>query len=213
MSPLSLKLSNASGTNKHAMLGKIKLPTMVVVVSCPPIQSMVVVTSPMGDHAPPALAAMTTMPAKSHRVCLSSISLRSKETITIDVVKLSSNAEKKERQHADDPEHFDLVPGLDSVRDHPKPLVRIDQLNDGHRAHQEEQNAADLLHVVEQPVFEELGQTAVPLTAMIGREQMEFLREVSGHLMPTQDKQRPANRACHQRRPRPCRCGRCVRGQ
>jgi len=41
---------------------------MVVVVNCPPIHSIVVVTSPIGDQAPPALAAMTTMPANSHRV-------------------------------------------------------------------------------------------------------------------------------------------------
>ena len=56
---------------------------------------MVVVMSPMGDHAPPALAAMMTTPAKSHRVSLSSINFRSNETITIEVVKLSNTAEKK----------------------------------------------------------------------------------------------------------------------
>jgi hypothetical protein len=33
-------------------------------VICPPIQSMVVVMSPMGLQAPPALAAITTAPAK-----------------------------------------------------------------------------------------------------------------------------------------------------
>ena len=99
-----------------------------------------------------------------------------------------------------DPKHFDLVPGLDAVRDHPKTFVCIDEFNNGHRAHQEEQNAADLLHVVEQPVFEELGQTTVPLTDVIGRKQMEFFREVGWHLMPTKDKQRPANRSCHQSR-------------
>ena len=68
---------------------------MVVVVNCPPIHSIVVVTSPIGDQAPPALAAMTTMPAKSQRVCRSSMSLRNSDTMTMDVVKLSSRAEKK----------------------------------------------------------------------------------------------------------------------
>ena len=56
---------------------------------------MVVVTSPMGDHAPPALALMITAPAKSHRVGLSAINFRSKEIITIEVVRLSKAAEKK----------------------------------------------------------------------------------------------------------------------
>ena len=38
---------------------------------------------------------MITMPAKIHRVSLSSMSFRSRDTITIDVVRLSSTAEKK----------------------------------------------------------------------------------------------------------------------
>jgi hypothetical protein len=37
------------------------------VVTWPPIQSMVVVTSPIGDHAPPAFAAITMMPATKMR--------------------------------------------------------------------------------------------------------------------------------------------------
>ena len=83
------------GTSKQTTLGKIKFPMMMVVVNCPPIHSMVVVTSPIGDQAPPALAAMTTIPAKSQRVWRSSMSLRNNDTITIDVVRLSSKAEKK----------------------------------------------------------------------------------------------------------------------
>ena len=38
--------------------------TMAAEVTCPPIHSMVVVTSPIGDQAPPALAAITTSPAR-----------------------------------------------------------------------------------------------------------------------------------------------------
>jgi hypothetical protein len=37
------------------------------VVTWPCIQSMVVVTSPIGDHAPPAFAATTIIPAKKRR--------------------------------------------------------------------------------------------------------------------------------------------------
>lgn len=39
-----------------------------MIVTCQPIQSMIVVTSPIGDHAPPAFAARTTKLAKSHQV-------------------------------------------------------------------------------------------------------------------------------------------------
>ena len=61
----------------------------------PPIHSIVVVTSPMGDQAPPAFAAITTIPTKYFRVSLLLINLRSKVTITIDVVKLSKTADMK----------------------------------------------------------------------------------------------------------------------
>ena len=56
---------------------------------------MVVVMSPMGDHAPPALAEMITIPAYSQRVSLSAMSFLKRETMTIDVVRLSKTAEKK----------------------------------------------------------------------------------------------------------------------
>ena len=62
---------------------------------CPPIQSMVVVTSPIGDQAPPALAAITIIPAKNRRISLSGINFRTKETITMVVVKLSNTEDKK----------------------------------------------------------------------------------------------------------------------
>ena len=46
-------------------------------------------------NAPPALAAITTIPANNHLVCLSPTNFLSNEIITIEVIKLSSNAEKK----------------------------------------------------------------------------------------------------------------------
>jgi hypothetical protein len=68
---------------------------MARLVICPPIQSIVVVTSPMGDHTPPEFAAMTTMPANiSRSSCLWS-NLRIKDTITMVVVKLSRIALRK----------------------------------------------------------------------------------------------------------------------
>ena len=63
--------------------------------NCPFIQSIVVVTSPIGDHAPPAFAAITTIPTNTHRVFWSFTNLRSRDTITMVVVRLSKAAEKK----------------------------------------------------------------------------------------------------------------------
>ncbi len=79
----------------HTMLGRIKVFIILTAVIRPPIHSMVVVTSPIGDHAPPALAAITTMPAKNKRIFLLGTSFRSRETITIEVVRLSNNADRK----------------------------------------------------------------------------------------------------------------------
>ena len=78
---------NKEGTNKRRII--------VRAVTCPPIQSIVVVTSPTGDQAPPALAAMMIIPAKIHLSFCPVTSLRTMETITIAVVRLSMNAERK----------------------------------------------------------------------------------------------------------------------
>ncbi len=62
---------------------------------CPPIQSIVVVTSPIADQAPPALAAITIIAAKNNRsLCLPN-SFFISEIMTIVVVKLSSMALRK----------------------------------------------------------------------------------------------------------------------
>jgi len=65
------------------------------VVIWPPIQSIVVVTSPIGDQAPPALAAMTMLPAKKRRSSCLSSSFFISEIITIVVVRLSSTELRK----------------------------------------------------------------------------------------------------------------------
>ena len=68
---------------------------ILLAVTCPPIQSIIVVISPIGDQAPPALADSITIPANIHKFSLSLISFVSKADITIAVVKLSRAAEKK----------------------------------------------------------------------------------------------------------------------
>jgi hypothetical protein len=60
------------------------------VVTCPPIQSIVVVTSPMGVQAPPALAAITIMPAKNKRSSRFSNNFFMSDTMTMVVVRLSN---------------------------------------------------------------------------------------------------------------------------
>ena len=64
-------------------------------VICPPIQSIVVVTSPIADQAPPALAAITIIAAKNRRSLWSPSSFLISEIMTIVVVKLSSTALRK----------------------------------------------------------------------------------------------------------------------
>lgn len=59
------------------------------------IQSMIVVTSPVGVHAPPLFAAIITTLAKSHLSLLSPTSFLSSIVITIAVVRLSSTADMK----------------------------------------------------------------------------------------------------------------------
>ena len=64
-------------------------------VTCPPIQSMIVVTSPIGDHAPPALAPSMTIPQKNQRVFWSAINFLNKAHITMEVVRLSNTDDMK----------------------------------------------------------------------------------------------------------------------
>ena len=80
--------------------------------------------------------------------------------------------------------------------------MRIDQFHDGHGPHQEEQDAADLFHVMEQPVFKELRQTPVAPCAVIGRKQVVFLGKVRGYVVPSEHEQGPTHGACHQGRGR-----------
>ena len=63
------------------------------------IQIMVVVTSPMTVHAPPALAAMTIIPTNRSRSSRSETSLRVTEIMTMVVVRLSSTDDKKNAIH------------------------------------------------------------------------------------------------------------------
>ena len=85
----------ANGTTM-LMIEARKTPFMIArVVICPPIQSMVVVTSPIGLQAPPALAAITMMPAKKSRSSCRSSSFFISEIITMVVVRLSSTALRK----------------------------------------------------------------------------------------------------------------------
>mmetsp|Transcript_2130 Transcript_2130/g.7577 ORF Transcript_2130/g.7577 Transcript_2130/m.7577 type:complete len:399 (-) Transcript_2130:514-1710(-) len=86
---------SASGTAKLTADGRTRSFMVAMVEIWPLIHSIVVVTSPMGVHAPPALAAMTTTAPSSLRRSGSLTSLRSRETITMVDVRLSSTADKQ----------------------------------------------------------------------------------------------------------------------
>ena len=85
----------AVGMTTETRHGRICVAMSDPAVTLPRIQSMMVVTSPMGDQAPPLLAAMTITLAKTQRSLLSSISRRMTMIMMIVVVMLSSAADMK----------------------------------------------------------------------------------------------------------------------
>src|SRR6187399_2879007 len=84
-----------AGITKQTTEGKIVLIIILTVVTWWPIHNIVVVTSPIGLHAPPALAEITTNDASINLSLCEGINLRSMVTITIVVVRLSRIAERK----------------------------------------------------------------------------------------------------------------------
>ncbi|MCL1848685.1 MAG: hypothetical protein FWF83_03295 [Clostridiales bacterium] len=83
------------GTNRHKNAGTNSCLTMFNALKCPPIHSIMVLTSPMGDHAPPAFAAITIIPAKYQRVFFPPTNFHIRLIITMVVVRLSSNDDMK----------------------------------------------------------------------------------------------------------------------
>mmetsp|Transcript_50929 Transcript_50929/g.75522 ORF Transcript_50929/g.75522 Transcript_50929/m.75522 type:complete len:266 (-) Transcript_50929:1238-2035(-) len=75
--------------------GKKSCVTVGTVVSCPLIHSIVVVTSPMGVHTPPAFAATTTMAPKRRRSTSFGTNLRRRDTMTMVTVRLLRMEERK----------------------------------------------------------------------------------------------------------------------
>merc|ERR1712153_69670 len=67
-----------NGTIKQTIEGNTTVFTKPKAVTLLAIQSIVVVTSPIGDQAPPAFAAITTIAAYQRRSSLSCINFRNK---------------------------------------------------------------------------------------------------------------------------------------
>ena len=88
------KLAIVVGTIIHKKEGRINNLISSKVDTFLPIQSIVVVTSPIGDHAPPALAAIIIRPANHNLSLLSLMSFLSMVMSTIVAVKLSIIADK-----------------------------------------------------------------------------------------------------------------------
>ena len=83
------------GTSKLKSEGKKSSLISLKLLTFPDIHNIVVVTSPMGDQAPPALAAIIVMPAYHKRSSLLGINFLSTVMITIVVVRLSIIADRK----------------------------------------------------------------------------------------------------------------------
>lgn len=93
-SPFRYIWTQSAETTTDAIDGNISWESTPPVVIIPLIQSMMVVTSPIGEKAPPALAAIIIMPPKIIRSLASATSLRSTIIITMLVVRLSRMAER-----------------------------------------------------------------------------------------------------------------------
>ena len=93
--PFSESDSRKAGTTIDTSEGMNSSVSTPPVDTMPLIHSMMVVTSPIGEKAPPLLAATITIEAKMSLSFGSCISLRSTMIITIEVVRLSRMAERK----------------------------------------------------------------------------------------------------------------------
>ena len=93
-SPLSLKINILMELTVHTMEGTIRELQCIFSLTCPPIHNIIVVTSPIGDHAPPALAARIIIHQTTKCFLVFNKFFR-RAAITIAVVKLSKTAEKK----------------------------------------------------------------------------------------------------------------------
>src|SRR5690606_37559184 len=94
-----MKVSTSKGTSRQMMLGNATCSMSCHGVNLPAIHSIVVVTSPIGVQAPPALAAMTTTPTKYGRHLGSGTTFRRIDTMTMVVVKLSNTDDMKKDNH------------------------------------------------------------------------------------------------------------------
>mmetsp|Transcript_15262 Transcript_15262/g.45248 ORF Transcript_15262/g.45248 Transcript_15262/m.45248 type:complete len:365 (-) Transcript_15262:377-1471(-) len=80
---------------RQRTLGMTKLHSSGTVVTWPPMYSIVVVMSPIGVHAPPALEATTTMPPSRWRNAWSCTNFCSNEIMTITTVRLFSTEDRR----------------------------------------------------------------------------------------------------------------------
>ena len=92
---LNLNETTVKGTSKEIIQGKIREDIKGNVLTFPRIHNMMVVTSPMGDHAPPLLAAIMIIPEKIHLSDGLSTNFLKIMTMIIVVVILSKTADMK----------------------------------------------------------------------------------------------------------------------
>ena len=119
------------------------------VVTFPPIQSMVVVTSPIGDHAPPAFAAIIISPAYHTRSLLLESNFRSMVINTIVAVRLSMMAGKDKGQYSHDPKEIFLFIGLNKSFNGRETIEVINDFYNSHGSNQKDEDFASFSKVVQ----------------------------------------------------------------
>ncbi len=127
-----------SGTTRQTVEARKVVFMILAVVICPPIQSMVVVTSPIGDQAPPALAAMTIIPAKNKTLFTIFEQALHQSNHHDGGGHVVEDGREVEGDEADDPEQARQLGGLDARGDDLEAAVGVGHLDDGHGADQEE---------------------------------------------------------------------------
>ena len=78
----------------------------------------------------------------------------------------------------------------------------VHQLHDGHRAHQEEQDGTDFLHVVQQAMLKKRRKSRMTCPMPLRHERLKLAGQVGRHVVRAEHENGPAQRASHQGRAR-----------
>jgi len=101
---------------------------------------MVVVTSPSGDQAPPALAAMTVIPAKKQSLIPVRNKFAQQRYNDNGGSQVIEDCREEKGDQCDHPEQFIGILGFYPIGNDLKTIVGVNQFHDGHGTEQKKQN-------------------------------------------------------------------------